>query len=171
MPESRSKFLEDLFALSRRELLQILTRRVGAQDAPDLVQETYLRLLRHQETAPIEEPRAFLHTIAINLARDYRRRRRTQQKHIDLGFDPEALPSAAPQSEQQIEANDRMRRLLDAVEDLPPRCRQVLIMRRFEDLHQTEIAARLGISRNMVEKHLRLALHRLQSALNQGASK
>lgn len=52
------------------------------------------------------------------------------------------------------------------MQQLPPRCRQVFIMRRFGGLHQEEIARRLGISRNMVEKHMRLALERLRAALD-----
>jgi RNA polymerase sigma factor (sigma-70 family) len=56
--------------------------------------------------------------------------------------------------------------LYAAIEALPPKCRQVFIMRRFHDLSQDEIARRLGVSRNMVEKHLRLALERCRAALD-----
>lgn len=50
------------------------------------------------------------------------------------------------------------RGVYDAINNLPPRCREVFVLRRFHDLSPDDIAKRLGISRNMVEKHLRSAL-------------
>jgi len=51
-------------------------------------------------------------------------------------------------------ARYRLRILAAAVDDLPPRCREVFLMSRLDGLGNGEIAGRLGISRNMVEKHI-----------------
>jgi RNA polymerase sigma-70 factor (ECF subfamily) len=154
------------FARSSGALLRFLTRRVGFQDAPDLLQETYLRLFRLAEHETIAEPEALLHATAINLVKDHLRRRKTERKYLDFERDADAEPAPNALPDAWMEAEARLKLLVQAVHQLPPRCRQVFIMRRFEDLHQEEIARRLGISRNMVEKHLRLALARLKSALD-----
>lgn len=155
-----------LFMRSSRDSLRFLARRVGFQDAPDLLQETYLRVFRHAELESIDDPEALLHATAINLVKDHLRRRKTEQKYLDFERDADGVAAHATSPDARMEAEARLKLLLQAVEQLPPRCRQVFVMRRFDDLHQEQIARRLGISRNMVEKHLRLALARLKSALD-----
>ncbi len=155
-----------LFARSSRSLLRYLSRRVGIQDAPDLLQETYLRVFRHAEREIIAEPEALLRTTASNLVKDHLRRRKTERKYLDFERDAGNEPAQNAWPDAGLEAEARLKLLVQAVQQLPPRCRQVFMMRRFEDLHQEEIARRLGISRNMVEKHLRLALARLKAALD-----
>jgi RNA polymerase sigma-70 factor (ECF subfamily) len=166
MPEPDLKSLRDLFLRSSRELLQVLTRRVGAQDAPDLVQETFFRFLRHAKSETIVEPHAFLHATAINLAKDHRRRARTEHIYVDFGDLPDGVAESLPLPDQEIVARQRLEHLKAAVAALPPRCRQVFIMRRIENLPQREIAKRLGISRSMVQQHLRLAMKRCHEALD-----
>jgi RNA polymerase sigma factor (sigma-70 family) len=51
-----------------------------------------------------------------------------------------------------------LRRLRDIIDRLPPRQREVFVLSRQDGLESTEIAERLGITRNMVDRHLRLAL-------------
>ena len=51
-------------------------------------------------------------------------------------------------------ARERLAILIDAVNDLPPRCREVFLLSRFDALTNGQIADRLGITRNMVEKHI-----------------
>ncbi|WP_018266367.1 RNA polymerase sigma factor [Methylosinus sp. LW4] len=155
-------------ALARhgQSLLRFLTRRVGSQAAPDLAQEALLRVLRHGEHATILEPAALLQSTAANLARDFARRRRAEEKYRDYDQTLDEFASSAPAPDARLEAEELMDRLQAAVESLPSRCRQVFMMRRFENLHQEEIARRLGISRNMVEKHMRLAVRRLQETLD-----
>jgi RNA polymerase sigma-70 factor (ECF subfamily) len=148
------------------DLLRFLVRRVGPQDAPDLLQEAYLRVVRHAAREAVAEPQALLRAAAGNLASDHLRRRKTEQKYRDFDSDTDGIPSSLTPPDAQIEAKERLKLLLEAVQQLPPRCRQVFVMRRFGGLHQEEIARRLGISRNMVEKHMRLAIERLRAALD-----
>ncbi len=165
MSETKPSSLGKAVKLHGPDLLRLLTRRIGWRDAADLLQEAYLRTLRHSEGQAIADPLAFLRATAINLAKDHGRRARTERKHVS----PEEIPAdiVAPEAnpEDRLLADERLRKVLDAVAALPPRCREVVMLRRFEDLSQDEIARRLGISRNMVEKHLRLALERCRAAL------
>ena len=58
-----------------------------------------------------------------------------------------------------------MRALMLVVNQLPPKCRKVMLLRMLEGLSQKEIAARLGIAVSTVEKHLAKALHNSRDAM------
>ena len=151
-------------ALHRREgvkLQRFLVRLLGnATDAADAHQETYLRMLAALSRTRIEQPSAFLFQVAHNVALRMRNRRRLEgrlfQSVTDTDWaeivDGHALP------ERQVMARQELRRLAAAVDALPPRCRAVFLLVRIDGLSNGEAAAHLGISRNMVEKHLIKAL-------------
>ncbi|WP_255608797.1 RNA polymerase sigma factor [Methylosinus sp. Sm6] len=145
--------------------MRFLTRRVGPRDAPDLAQEAIMRVLSFAERGSVREAGSLLRSTAANLARDHARRRRREGEAIVGGLDVDTLlaPSLSPAA--RLEAEETLARFTAALDSLPPRCRQVFVLRRFENLHQEEIARRLGISRNMVEKHLRTAFRLLRGAL------
>jgi RNA polymerase sigma-70 factor (ECF subfamily) len=148
-----------------QEIRGVLIRRCGcAETAADILQETYQRLLSSGLWQQAENPRALLHRIAANLATDYERRQATQSKYITQ---VEALPEASDPGlnttpEQILLTHERLECLARAVETLSPKCRTVFILRKVDELSHAEIAERLNISRNMVEKHLRHALQVLQ---------
>jgi RNA polymerase sigma factor (sigma-70 family) len=136
------------------ELLRFARRRLGgAHAADDLVQEACLRFTRVGDGG-IASPRAFLYRILANLVLDHQRRQIRQPidalDHLDAA-------DSSPDAETALIWRERLAILSRAVEELPPRCRECFVLRRFDDLSQDEIARRMGISRNMVEKHLRTA--------------
>lgn len=126
----------------------------------DLVQETYARLLRARERSPITHPRGLLFATARNAARDLYRRRAAARTipiaQIDLSrvFDESAGVAETVSRRQETDL------LCDAIAALPPRCREILLLRRFENLSHREIAARLGVTENTVDAQLTKALHR-----------
>ena len=151
-------------ALHRREGLKLqrfLLRMLGnPTDAADATQETYLRILGALSRTRVEHPTALLFRIAHNVALRTRNRHRLEgelfadESEADLAdaIDSFALP------ERQLIARQELKRLVAAVDELPPRCREVFLLSRFDHLANGEIATRLGISRNMVEKHIIKAL-------------
>jgi len=147
------------------ELRRVMFRRCGCIDtAADIVQETYQRMFTGNLWQQADNPRALLHRIAANLATDYERRRNTRNQHVDHDDTGDAALQVSDgiDPEQINLARERLDRLVAAVDSLPTKCRTVFMLRKFEDLSHAEIAGRLGISRNMVEKHLRNALATLQ---------
>ena len=166
MPDKKLSSIRELFLRNKRGLLSYLTRRVGPNDASDLLQETFVRALRHDEFEAVADPPAFLKQIAINLSRDFARRQASEAKYFVPGDAPEDISETAVAPDDLCDAHERARRFLAAVDALPPKCREVFVLRRFEDQSQDQIAERLGISRNMVEKHLRLAMERCRAALD-----
>lgn len=163
MSDSKFPFLRDLFAHSQRDLLRLLARRVGPDHAPDLVQEAFLRVMHRNATEEIADPPAYLRRTAVNLAMDFTRRRRLETKFFV--FDARDATSEEATAEQMLEADRRSRLLSEAIASLPPKCREVFVMRMHQDMPQGEIAERLGISRNMVDRHLRIAIQRCRTAM------
>jgi len=157
--------ISDLIKTYDDELRRVMFRRCGCMDtAGDIVQETYQRMLAGDLWRQAENPRALLHRIAANLATDYERRRQVREQyaqHEDAAAE-EAGADCAADPEQINAARERLHRLISAVDRLPPKCRTVFVMRKYDGLSHAEIAERLAISRNMVEKHLRNALAALQ---------
>jgi RNA polymerase sigma-70 factor (ECF subfamily) len=167
-PMSDSKFdsIRDLFARSQRDLMRLLTRRVGRDDAPDLLQETFLRVMHRDMTDAIVDPGAYLRRTAVNLAMDFSRRRRLETKFFVSDESAPETPSQDASAEQALEADRRAKLLVEAIEALPPKCREVFVMRMHDELPQDEIARRLGISRNMVDRHLRIAIQRCRKSVS-----
>jgi RNA polymerase sigma factor (sigma-70 family) len=157
--------ISELFKLHRRELLTYLTRRAGPDNASDLLQETFVRALRRRGPAAIADPHAFLQVIAVNLARDFARRRKTEAKYLEFGDLPE-VPSTEAAPGEYIEGSEKSQLLRAAVESLPPRCREVFVLVMHENVPLKKAAKRLGISDSMARRHLRLAFQRCRAAVS-----
>lgn len=124
--------------------------------AEDVVQEAWLRFATSGNK--ITNPRAYLYRLVANLVIDQQRREQAGLGAIVRTFDHLDIADETADTERQLMARQRLALLTKAVFELPPRCRDCFILRRFDDLDPDEIAERMGISRNMVEKHLRQAL-------------
>ena len=166
MFDKKQRFVSEIFAHNKRNLLGFFIRKVGRDDATDLLQETFVRFLQHRQFEAVANPPAFLQQIALNLTRDFARRRKTEAIHLEFGVCPDDVASAEALPEERIAHEQKSRLLRAAAEALPRRCREVFLMSMFEDVPLDEVARRLDISRSMVDKHMRIALHRLRAALD-----
>ncbi|WP_447970942.1 RNA polymerase sigma factor [Nitrospira sp. M1] len=159
MSDSKSKVALLHFRQYYDELLTFLTRRLGSHEqALDATQETFLRVLSQKSSHPIDNPRAFLYKTARNLTIDMFRRER-KHTHVSLELDDiQSALTVEPDQEQRVEGKERLHRLYLAIQELPPKCRHVFLLHKFQERSQMEIAIQLGISKNMVEKHVMKAL-------------
>jgi RNA polymerase sigma-70 factor (ECF subfamily) len=152
----------DRFLLFREyydELVVHLTRRLRSRDqAMDLAQETFLRVLTQGTNTPVEHPRAFLYKTAWNLSVDlFRKKKRQAEESLEAEEIREVLTVSANQ-DAIVESKEQVEILCRAVQELPPKCRQVFLLNKFKERSHAEIAARLGISKSMVEKHITKAM-------------
>ncbi|MDN5781312.1 MAG: sigma-70 family RNA polymerase sigma factor [Luteimonas sp.] len=120
----------------------------------DLRQEAYVRVYEAAGKSRPTSPRAFLFTTARHLITD--RLRRGRVVSIEPVGDLDALNVLIDEvsPERRLDAHQILHRLAAAFDRLPPRCREVVWLRRVEELPQKEVAARLGISEKTVEKQV-----------------
>lgn len=153
---NRHAMLAQAVAGHYRELHNFARSRTGDTTlAEDLVQETCLRAA-HADNGELQNIRAFLFRILNNLITDhFRKLRRTRER-----FTEREAPDIAEDTqgaEEHLIAKQRLQILQEAIDELPPRCRECFILRRFENLSHAEIAGRMNITRSAVEKHLAAA--------------
>jgi RNA polymerase sigma-70 factor (ECF subfamily) len=144
------------------ELLRTWTGKLSNRhQAEDLAQDSLLRVLELK--TPPEQPRAYLHQIARNIAVDaYRREGGREQTTLDALAEFEA-PTGNP--EDEAHAVQLAQAIEAALSELPLKCRQVFIWQRIDGCSQQEIAERLDLSKNMVEKYMIRAMKHLRERL------
>ncbi len=141
----------ELYRTHLRDVYSFAYYRVGNHhDAEDLTEQTFLQAYRHFERALNESDgrplRPWLIRIAHNLAANlFRDRSRRPQTSID-DDDTTTVLRAVHTTEDLVEERDELRRILDAVEDLPDDRREALIMRFALDMDNREIARAMGRS-------------------------
>lgn len=136
-------------------LLHFLHRNWRNQaDIEDLRQDVYAQVLRAAKEKIPESAKPFIMVTARNLLID--RVRREQIVPIDAATDLDAIDVVAdvPGPDRVVAARDTLRKLQAALDHLPPRCREVVVLRRIEGLTRNEIALRLGITEKTVADHI-----------------
>jgi RNA polymerase sigma-70 factor (ECF subfamily) len=143
------------------------SRFASEDDIDDVVQETYLRLLRAQERGEVTSPKAFMFAVARNLALDRFRHRAVApteslvESEVEYVFgDNEATPEI-------IARNQELELLTQAIQSLPDRCRQIFTLRKVYGLSQSEIAAQLGLSENTVSAQLTIGVKKCMAFMLQ----
>jgi RNA polymerase sigma factor (sigma-70 family) len=148
------------------KLRRYVRPRVGSRDdAEDVIQEAYLRVLRYSVDHGVEDMERLLFSAAKNLAVDSIRRRRTRDKTATSYAALEADTQSWPALDEQVYLQQRLSSVEAAVAVLPERCREVFLMHRVESLSYSQIAARCGISVSAVEKNIARACLLLGAAI------
>ncbi|MGD9763172.1 MAG: RNA polymerase sigma factor [Candidatus Binatia bacterium] len=142
-----------LLARWQRPLAHFIYRQTGGRDVDDLYQETWMRVVG---AAPRFDARrrfsTWLFQIAVNLCRDWHRRRPPEATAGVAAVDPGSLTRA----ESAADAAALLARLPEAQ-------REVLVLRYFHDLSEDEVAAILAIPKGTVKSRMHHALARLQA--------
>lgn len=169
MPEALDKWFAAEILVHEQVLVGYLLRVWPHRDeVDDLRQEIYVRVYEAAAKALPAQPRAFLFATARNLIVDRVRRSRVVSIEAVGGLgELEGLNVLLdePSVERHASARQELRRLAAAFDRLPTRCREVLWLRRVEDLPQKDVAQRMGIGERAVEKGLARAMSLLTAAL------
>lgn len=152
-----------LYATEQNRLRRrLIGRGLSAQQAADAVQELFLRLLGIPRSN-VRDARAYLSRAADSIAVDHwRREQRVQRLFEGEPRDAAMIADPTPSAEARLLEQDKLHDLERALSALPPRCREVLLLHKFEELSYAAIALRLGISRNTVMVHLANAMSLLR---------
>lgn len=143
------------------------------RDVDDVVQESYLRVWRRQLLRPIAEVsdsvtasvKGFLFQVARRLAIDTLRRAQASPIEALTDFAPSSVIDERANTHETACTNQEFELLLEAIDALPARCREVVVLRKLRGLSPAETAERLGISQETVHVHARRGLQRVQETL------
>lgn len=160
--ESTAVAVAELFREHNRVLVGYLRSRLGSlQEAKEIAQEAYVRLLQLHEPGAPGLLRAYLFKTASNLAIDRLRHRRVRQRSEEQPQLFEELNTTRRESDdpaEQLLAREQADRLLGYLQELPIKCQQVINLHRVEGISQLDVSARLGISERMVRRYVTYAM-------------
>ena len=134
----------------------------------DLRQEVYARVYEAAAKSLPTQPKSFLFASARHLMTDRLRRSRVVSIEPMGDFEPSHVLVDDVSPERWCGGRQGLLRLAEAFDRLPDRCREVVWLRRVEDLSQKEVAVRLGISEKTVEKHIAKGMRLLADHLHGG---
>ena len=152
----------------QRALIAYLRKMLGSeQDVQDVAQDVYLKMYNVCNYQDIEAPRAFMLRTAHNtVIQRYRHDSRVPMESV-ADFDELGVHNNEPDFADQVDSKRRLAILAEAVEQLPPVCRRIFVMRKAEGMSQQEIARELGISESTVEKHAVKGMRRCREYLRE----
>ncbi|WP_261842224.1 RNA polymerase sigma factor [Aliamphritea ceti] len=157
--------LDSWYRQYRQSLLLQIQRQVKHRHiAEELLHETFIRLSRMPALDTIRQVKPFIHKVASNVTVDYLR---ASQRQPETESDEilEEWVSDDPGMLEKITQQREIDCLHAAIEQLPPRSKETLLLARFREMPLREVARELGISQTMVEKHLKNALQKCRHAL------
>ncbi|WP_230291552.1 RNA polymerase sigma factor [Croceicoccus sp. Ery5] len=153
-----------LYAAEAPRLHRFFRRRTACPDeAQDLVQETFTRVIGHDVPTTLRNPSGYLTRIAQNLLRD--RAKVARRRSADLHFSYEGDLPSSTDPVHLLEVRNMLDWLEAAMLELPVTTREVFMAHRIEGLTYAEIAGRSGLTIKQVEKAIARALVELDRAL------
>lgn len=161
--------IEQLFKLHYSSMCKMVYRMVKDEAiAEDIVQDVFFNFWKKREQLTITTSlAAYLKRSATNAGIDYLRKKRpTSDNALDIN-EPiyQHLAVDSSQSDENIRTEELTNHIEAALELLPPRCKEVFILNRFEEMSYKEVADTLDISVKTVENQMGKALKIMREAL------
>ena len=127
----------------------------NAAEAEDAVQETYLRVLKHEaRLSEIRDYRVWLVRIVWNIVLDRKRRAKTRPENEDIADQARTLPSGERGADATVISLQEHARILRLIDQLPPREREALLLSAVQELTTAEIAAALETTESSIRSRI-----------------
>jgi len=126
----------------------------SVRDVDDLVQESYLRTWKARLAHPIASTKSFLFQVARNLAIDRLRKKMSAPTERWVDLDALTVLEESADAAAALSRQEKIDLLIAALAALPHRTREIVFLRKFQNLPQKEVAARFRISERTVESQL-----------------
>jgi RNA polymerase sigma-70 factor (ECF subfamily) len=140
-------------------------RRLGPQDAEDMVQEVALRLHQRQSGGRIESPEGYAVQVARSVLTDRWRRDNTRQRDNHVSLEDYHHPVEEISPARVMEGKENLALVMRSLDELSARTRQVFVLHRFEEMSYAAIASHMEISVSAVEKHIMKAIRHLSAIM------
>ena len=135
------------------------------EDIDDMAQETFLRAYKYTRDTDIDYPKAYLYQVAKSVAmRELTKKSRQLTDFIEESCEVELDTQAS--LEEDLAAEQTVTLFCKAISELPPQCRRVFLMRKYQALTHREIANELNISLSAVEQHITAGVKRCKLSVD-----
>ena len=146
----------------------LTSRRFQGVDVDDVIQETYVVLSELKSVEHIHNPMSYTFQVAYSIVLAQLKRSRIVSITSAADLDQIASIVNAPSPESQVGDREELALVEEVINALPLRVREVFVLRKIEGASQREVAQRLGISENIVEKCVAQGLWTLLKSFNRG---
>jgi RNA polymerase sigma-70 factor (ECF subfamily) len=140
-------------------------------EVDDVVQETYAILAGLPSVDQIRNPRSYAFQTAHSLILAHLRRSKIVSIRRASDLELQGALADTPSPEQVAQDRDELENVVRVLGELPPKVREVFLLRRVHGLSQRETAERLGISENSVEKRVSQGIRALLAAFGRGGKR
>ena len=155
----RNQQVQQLYRQNNSWLINWLCKKIGCPDnAADLAQDTFFRLLNVSNLTAIKEPRAFLTTTATRLVIDDARRKKVEKSYLQNCKYYHGDEHFYPSAEDLSLITEALTSIVKMLEALPEKCQKAFILNRLHGLGHGEIATQLGVSKSMIKKYMAQAM-------------
>lgn len=137
----------------------------AVRDVEDVVQESYLRIWKSRAGQPVHSAKAFLFKVARHVALNLLARQRSSPISAVGDLSNLLVLDEKPDARAEASRSEKLRLLVQALGALPPRCREITVLRKLRGVPQKEIAARLGLSEKTVEEQVSRGVKRCEDYL------
>lgn len=165
--KGNKKYIYDIAETYYTDVYRFCAFQTGSrEDAYDLTQETFLRFIRYVENYREKNLKGYLLTIAMNLCRDYHRKKGMEAILLtpeELAGQPHIAPDPSP--EQRMLHTESVEKLFQALKALPEIQREAIILHYFHDLKYREISSLTGCSTATVKSRIKQGTDKLRKIL------
>jgi RNA polymerase sigma factor (sigma-70 family) len=163
---AHAQLIERLFREHNEALLRfLLTRLRSAQEARDVAQEAYVRLLSLHEPGAVSYLRAFLFQTAANLALDRLRREQVHNRATARPLFKELVDDCTP--ERRVAGTQEIEILQRLIQSLPPKCQRAFLLNRCYGMDFEAVAEEMGLKPRMVRTYVVRALLYCRSRMDE----
>jgi RNA polymerase sigma-70 factor (family 1) len=161
-----SQLIADSYVGYHRQVYLYILHKVNSQEeAEDLSQDVFLRLMEYKQMLRPDTVKFFIYTISRNLVNDYLRRYYKKQEISSYMYDH--AETCTSDMESRVISNDLAALEQRKLSVLPAQRRKIYTMSRFEDKSIADISSELNLSHRTVENHLRIGRHEIREYIRQ----
>ncbi|MBX9851614.1 MAG: RNA polymerase sigma-70 factor [Cytophagaceae bacterium] len=160
------KDFENLFKANYKRLCLVSYRIVNNKDtAEDVVQDVFFKFWNEKDKISIKSTvKGYLYQSVVNASLNQTKK---NQKYASIESAEDIQVSVIPESNSEINQSELKEKIKEAIDQLPPKCKAIFIMSRYEGLKYQEIAGLLQISVKTVENQMGIALEKLRCNLRE----
>ncbi len=160
-PDLHAWFVREVLPLEPALTKYLQKYRRNKSDVADLLQDIYLRVYDSACRELPQATRPFVFVTAHNILVDRVRREKVIPLETVESIEAMGAAAEAPGAEESVIAREELRRVQAALDELPPRAREAIMLRQINGLSRREIAVRMGVAEQTVKWHLNAGVRAL----------